>query len=225
MKKILILLLILIALLCSCSVITKDGISIMPTVDLEKTLHWMVDDAVMAASTQLVYEMRKEISTLIPPTQTPTSTYVPPVELTATMTSIWQGQHVSEHFEITATPENCITRVKFVEDITIPDNTVVAAGKPFTKTWKLQNTGTCVWTEEYSFEFIDGDLMDANKVIPFPKNKMVLPNETMDISVYMTAPEKSGNYQGNWKIRTPWGSQFGTGENGEDSVWVKIAVR
>ena len=76
-----------------------------------------------------------------------------------------------------------------------------------------------------SFEFVDGDLMGANERIAFPRDTMVLPNQTIDISVYMTAPEKSGKYQGNWKIRTPWGSQFGTGDNGENSVWVKIYVR
>ena len=67
--------------------------------------------------------------------------------------------------------------------------------------------------------------MDANAHIPLPKDTMVMPNGTIEISVYMTAPEKSGRYQGNWKIRTPWGDSFGTGEKGEDSVWVKINVR
>ena len=225
MKTRLLTILFLVFLLCSCSALTESGISIIPTVDLEKTVHWMVDDAVMAASTQLVYEMRKEISTLIPPSATPTSTYVPPVECTATMTSIWQGQHKGLDENITVTPENCLNRVKFVEDITIPDDTVVAAGKPFTKTWKLQNTGTCVWTDEYSFDFIDGDLMGANERVPFPKKTIVYPNQTIEISVYMTALEKSGKYQGNWKIRSPWGAQFGTGDNGEKSVWVKVVVR
>ena len=225
MKKYLLLLIILLGFLSSCSVLSDSGIAIVPTVDIEKTVHWMVDDAVMAASTQLVYEMRKEISTLIPPTYTPTSTYVVPAEMTATMTSIWTGQRQNVMTEVTVTPENCINRVKFVEDITIPDETVVAAGKPFTKTWKLKNVGSCVWTEDYSFEFVDGDRMDANERIAFPRDSMVLPNQTIDISVYMTAPEKSGKYQGNWKIRTPGGSQFGTGDNGENSVWVKINVR
>ena len=211
-------------ILCSCSALNDGKISFVPTPDIEQTVHWMVDDAMMAVSTQLVYEMRKEISTLIPATKTPTSTYVVPVEMTATMTSIWQGQHQLAP-EITVTPENCIARAKFVEDVTIPDETVIAAGKPFTKTWKLQNVGTCVWTDEYSFDFVDGDLMGANAHIKFPKDSMVLPNGTIEISVYMTGPEESGRYQGNWKIQTPWNTLFGTGEKGEDSVWVKIIVR
>ena len=224
MKKIL-LLFFFIIFFSSCSVISNSGISIVPTVDIEKTVHWMVDDAVMAASTQLAYELKKEIYNLIPSTPTPTSTYSVPVEMTATMTSIWNGEHRKVISEITATPENCINQVKFVEDITIPDETVVAAGKPFTKTWKLKNIGSCVWTDEYQFEFIDGDLMGANERVSFPKDIIVYPNQNIEISVYMIAPEKSGKYQGNWKIRTPWGTQFGTGENGENSVWVKINVR
>ena len=212
-------------LISSCTVLKDRGIVVAPTPDIEKTIFWAVDDAVMAASTQLVYEMRKEINTLIPPTATPTSTYMVPVELTATMTSIWQGNLQNEEPVVTVTPENCINRVKFVEDITIPDDSIVAAGKPFTKTWKLRNVGTCVWTDQYSFDFVDGDLMGANTHIPLPKDTMVLPNGTIDVSVYMTAPEKSGKYQGNWKFQTPWGTLFGTGENGEDSVWLKIIVR
>ena len=224
MKKILIFLLMAICL-SSCSSLTQSKIPFVPTVDIEKTVHWMVDDAVMAASTQLIYELRMEMSTLIPPTATPTNTYVVPIASTPTMTSIWQGQHQAEDPSVIETPEDCVNRVKFVEDITIPDGTVVAAGKPFTKTWKLQNVGTCTWTESYRFEFIDGNLMDANPSISFPKGTIVRPNETIEISVYMTAPETRGNYQGNWKITTPYGQQFGTGDHGEKSVWVKIVVR
>ena len=168
------LLILLSLLLCSCSALSDKGISIIPTVDIEKTVHWMVDDAVMAASTQLVYQMRMEISTMIPPTATPTQTYVVPVDFTPTMTSIWQGQHQLEDATPTPVALNCTNRVKFVEDITIPDDTIVTAGKPFTKTWKLQNVGTCIWNDSYKFEFIDGDLMGANASIPFPIIKITL---------------------------------------------------
>ena len=224
MKRILLLVLISI-LLCSCSALSDKNIPLISTVDIEKTVHWMVDDAVMAASTQLVYQMRVEISTLIPPTAKPTSTYVAPLQFTPTMTSIWQGQHKLENATPTPPPADCTNRVKFVEDITIPDGTIVAAGKPFTKTWKLQNVGTCTWTDAYKYEFIDGDQMGANASIPFPKNVTVRPNETIEISVYMTAPTEAGHYQGNWKITAADGSQFGTGDHGEKSVWVKIVVR
>ena len=224
-RKVLAFLVFLVLLLCSCSAIRESGIALVPTADIEKTVHWMVDDAVMAASTQLVYELRKEIRTMIPPTLTPTKTYVVPIESTPTMTSIWQGQHRHVEETPTGTPDNCINRVKFVEDITIPDGTVVEPGKPFTKTWKLQNVGTCIWTEQYQFEFVDGNIMNAKGIVNFPKDSLVRPNDTMLISVYMTAPVERGKYQSNWKIRSPYGQQFGTGENGENPVWVKVEVR
>ena len=50
----------------------EQGI-IAPTADIEKTVHWMVDDAVMAASTQIMYEVRQEMNTRIPPTSTPSA--------------------------------------------------------------------------------------------------------------------------------------------------------
>ncbi len=215
----------LIIILSSCSVLQDKGISLISTPDIEKTVHWMVDDAVMAASTQLVYQLRMEINTMIPPSTTPTNTYVVPIESTPTMTSIWQGMHKSDEQTPSATPDDCINKVKFVEDVTIPDGTIVSPGKPFTKTWKFQNVGTCIWSDLYSFEFVDGNVMDANTRIPFPKDIIVRPNGTMEMSVYMTAPETPGQYQGNWKISSPYGQLFGTGDNGDKSVWVKIEVR
>ena len=67
--------------------------------------------------------------------------------------------------------------------------------------------------------------MGANTSISFPKDVLVNPTETILISVYMTAPTTAGRYQGNWKITAPDGTQFGTGDNGDKSVWVKINVR
>lgn len=224
MKKI-ILLLFLTVFLCSCSVLSQNGIQIGSAPDLESTVHWMVDDAVMAVSTQVVYQMRMEISTMIPATATPTNTYVVPVENTPTMTSIWQGQHRNEEATPTEPPLDCINKVKFVEDITIPDGTYVSAGKPFTKTWRLQNVGSCIWNDGYRFEFIDGNQMGANPSIPFPRDIIVKPNETFEISVYMTAPTTPGRYQGNWKITSPSGEKFGTGDKGDQAVWVKVNVQ
>ena len=34
----------------------------------------------------------------------------------------------------------------FIRDVTVPDGSPFAPGETFTKTWRLQNTGTCTWT-------------------------------------------------------------------------------
>lgn len=46
----------------------------------------------------------------------------------------------------------------------------------------------------------------------------------VDISVDMVAPEQSGSYQGNWKLRTGSGEWFGIGPNGDSPFWVRIQV-
>ncbi len=217
--------LFLILFLCSCTKIAEQGIIIAPTADIEKTVHWMVDDAVMAASTQIMYEVRQEMNTRIPPTSTPMPLYTPRPSETPTVTSIWEGQRDYGEETPTMAPMTCTNRVKFVRDVTIPDGTAVTAGKPFTKTWELMNVGTCVWTEEYKFVFVDGDQFGANTVISFPKDTAVDSLGKIQISVYMTAPEKSGSYRGNWMIEAPNGERFGTGDNGDKAVWVKVEVK
>ncbi len=206
----------------------EQGIVIAPTADIEKTVHWMVDDAVMAASTQIMYEVRQEMNTRIPPTSTPAPIFTPQPSPTPTVTSIWEGQHdYGEVEEPTPTmaPMNCSNQVRFVKDVSIPDGTEVAAGKPFTKTWELQNIGTCVWTEGYKFVFVEGDQLGANAEISFPKETAVDSMGKIQISVYMTAPEESGSYRGYWMIEAPNGERFGTGNNGDKAVWVKVEVK
>src|SRR5512141_335890 len=39
----------------------------------------------------------------------------------------------------------CTYRAAFAGDMTIPDNSVIAPGAAFVKTWRLRNDGTCVW--------------------------------------------------------------------------------
>src|SRR5688572_31442543 len=59
--------------------------------------------------------------------------------------------------EPTPTP-SCRDSAVFVEDVTVPDNTRLEAGEKFTKTWKLQNIGSCAWTG-YTVAFVSGDKM------------------------------------------------------------------
>lgn len=210
--------------LSGCSLIDKQS-TIEPTPDLQETIRWVVDDAVMAASTQIMYEVQQQIATLQPGTAEVPSE-VPPVEAgKATATSIWQGIHDYTGYEITPTPRNCINSVKFVQDITIPDGTVVLRGKPFTKTWRLRNVGTCEWTDQYSLVFSDGDRMSARERITLQQGIVIKPDDTIEISVYMNAPEKPGTYAGYWMIESETGELFGTGDNNDKAIWVKVEVK
>jgi len=107
-------------------------------------------------------------------------------------------------------------------DISIPDDTQMAPGEVFTKIWRVVNVGTCTWSPQYKIVFFSGELMAAPKSLPL--NTTVSPNQSVDISVDMVAPTKTGTYQGNWKLQNQDDTLFGIGPNGESPFWVRIQV-
>lgn len=107
-------------------------------------------------------------------------------------------------------------------DVTIPDDTIMEPGQAFTKIWRLQNVGTCKWSQDYSVAFFSGERMAAQVSIPFKGD--VQPGKSVDIAVDMVAPQDSGNFQGNWKLRNAANVLFGIGPNGSSPIWVRIQV-
>lgn len=107
-------------------------------------------------------------------------------------------------------------------DVTIPDNTQMDPGQEFTKTWRLQNAGTCTWTTEYSVAYFSGESMGAPASVKLSQS--VPPGQSVDISVDMVAPQQAGSYQSNWKLRTGTGEWFGIGPNWDSPFWVLIRV-
>jgi len=57
------------------------------------------------------------------------------------------------------TSSACVDSAKFVSDVTILDNSVIASNTAFTKTWRLKNTGTCTWDRNYLVAYISGKTM------------------------------------------------------------------
>lgn len=107
-------------------------------------------------------------------------------------------------------------------DITIPDNTSMQPGESFTKTWRLINGGSCAWNSQYSVIWFSGETLSAPRVVYL--NRTVNPGESVDISVDMVAPDRSGYYQSNWKLNSPSGQLFGIGPTGNSPFWVRILV-
>ncbi len=143
--------------------------------------------------------------TQIPPTLPPTSTAIPLITNTPVPP--------------TARPCNW---AQFVTDVTIPDGASITAGETFTKTWRLKNVGTCTWTTDYKAVFDHGNRMSAPQSVNLPHN--VDPDETVDISVEMTAPDAAGSYEGNWTLQTPSGVTFGIGGSAKMNFYVQINV-
>ena len=67
------------------------------------------------------------------PTSTGTSTLEPTSSAAATQATD----------SVSPTP-SCY-RLKFVRDVTIPDNTPMTPAQVFTKTWQVENNGICAW--------------------------------------------------------------------------------
>src|SRR5512138_2793565 len=79
----------------------------------------------------------------------------------------------------------------FVADVTIPDGTYIQPGAAFEKIWRLKNTGTCAWSNQYSLVFVSGERMGALSPIFLPR--WVSPGQTIDLpAVDMVAPTTGG---------------------------------
>ena len=141
-------------------------------------------------------------NTPLPPTNTPlpTNTSVPPTA--------------------TPIPIPC-DRAQFVKDLSVPDNTEIAAGTTFVKTWRIKNNGSCTWTSGYALVFYNGDAMSGPASAPITTGT-VPPDSTIDISVTLIAPTTTGTYKGNWRLRNAGGALFGIGENADQSFYVQI---
>jgi hypothetical protein len=121
----------------------------------------------------------------------------------------------------TATPIPC-NWASFVRDVQISDGDIIKAGTTFTKTWRLQNIGSCTWTRDYALVFVSGAQMDATSRIWL--DTQVRPGEVVDISVQMKAPLNAGDYTGYWQLRDKDGVNFGVGGNAGQAFWIKIRV-
>jgi hypothetical protein len=112
--------------------------------------------------------------------------------------------------------------VTFLKDVSIPDGTVMGPGEVYTKTWRLQNRGTCTWTSDYYLVFTGGTQMGDTLAVRLPS--MVAPGQTVDVSVPLTAPNSQGRQVGYWMLRNPNGVLFGYGNNAEKAFYVDIKV-
>ena len=143
------------------------------------------------------------------PTDAPTPTQETPLEEASKTPAASDPTATSEP---TATPPptvvtpDCTLGAVFQADVTVPDNTRLEVGQPFTKTWRLRNTGTCTWGPGYRLAFIDGDQMDGSDTGDVPETRA---GQSADISVALVAPMEVGRHRGNWQMRVGEGEYFG----------------
>ena len=189
--------------LMACVVVTMLAV---PLVQADQPPAEDANATVQAIVTQTVYALTQNAPTATP---VPSTVTVAPVTNTPLPTNTSLPTAVSYCDWVT-----------FVKDVTIPDGTKFLAGETFTKTWRLQNRGTCTWTSDYMLVFTSGDPMGSTTAVRLPEN--VFPGQTVDVSVTLTAPARRGQYEGYWMLRNPAGTLFGYGDQANRAFYVEI---
>lgn len=113
-----------------------------------------------------------------------------------------------------ATP-SCTDNLAFLEDITIPNGTVVVPGESVDKRWLVQNSGSCNWDDRYRLKFVSGSELNA------PLEQALYParsGTTASIRILFTAPGDPGTYQSDWQAYDPQGVAFG------DPLLIRLVV-
>ncbi len=110
------------------------------------------------------------------------------------------------HSSVTPGESGCRLAALFLQDVTVPDGTVMRAGTVFTKTWRMRNVSSCDWGEGYTLAHESDTVLGSVRSVavnPTPSNANV------DISVPMVAPRQPGVYTSTWRLKDPSGQWFG----------------
>jgi hypothetical protein len=168
--------------------------------------------SVDAIYTSAFYTLQAQYATqlALTPTTTPTQPSTPTIPAPTLATAAASAGTTTS----AAGVQGCDSSV-FVNDVTIPDGTVLTPGKNFVKTWTLMNNGTCPWTTNYKLVFISGESMGGSSV---PLAGSVPAGQQSQVSVSLNAPANAGDYTGWWRLQTATGQYFG------NSVSVVIKV-
>jgi len=95
---------------------------------------------------------------------------------------------------------------------TLPDGSVIGAGKKFTKAWQLQNTGSCTWDDGYVFAFlpdVSSSAILGYDITIHTTDEFTKPGHSQSFIIKLTAPATAGEYKGYWKMKTDTGTYFG----------------
>ena len=100
----------------------------------------------------------------------------------------------------------CTFDAELVEDIAIENSSDISAQDEFTKTWRVKNIGTCEWDKDVELAFVSGDSIEQGQTEDIINTKK---DESINVSVNLTAPSVAGTYQAIWKLTDNEGSEFG----------------
>jgi len=114
-------------------------------------------------------------------------------------------------------PVNCVDDAAFLEDLTIPDETIVAAGEQLDKRWSVQNSGSCNWDSGYRLVRVGDDGFGAED------EQALYPARAGAVAIWqvqLSAPVQPGEHISIWQARSPQGALFGE----QVYLWIVVAT-
>jgi hypothetical protein len=110
----------------------------------------------------------------------------------------------------------CTNDLGYLQDLSVPDGTIVSAGSIIDKQWLVQNSGTCDWDDTYRLKLVGGDTMNAaSEQTLFPARA----GSQATLRILFTAPFTPGTYQSAWQAFDKDGNAFG------DPIFMEVIVQ
>lgn len=76
----------------------------------------------------------------------------------------------------------------------------------FVMSWIIENTGQCIWTDQYLFIFESGEFITSTDTFPaIPQGQTIPPGGQIRLDIPMAAPSKFGAYETIFSLASPTG--------------------
>ena len=116
----------------------------------------------------------------------------------------------------TISPEECINNLKFITDVTVPDNSTFLFGEIIDKQWLVENNGTCNWDSNYRLRHAGGASLGAPEEIALYPARA---GTQATLQIIFTAPFTADFFVSEWQAFDGNGVAFG------DPIYIKIKVQ
>ncbi len=178
-------------------------------------------NAIYTAAAKTVVAELTQTAAVITPTLQSTATQMP-ASPAATVTTVGTPLPTETpqptptlFLEASPTQQFC-DDAKHVADVNVRDGTEMSPGQDFLKTWRIKNTGTCLWGAGYGPVYGYGPKMGGQ---PIALTTTVNPGEEVEVSIQFKAPDTAGEYKSYWRMENANGAPFG------EFFYVQIVVR
>lgn len=186
----------LISILVLVSFLVISLSSCAPSPEQEIIASPLPDSDRISTSAVKTFQTQLSAASAVEPAQQPTTTPTPPLSA-STPAPTKTAQIVDTN----------VYRAELINQFPA-DNDDVIIGEHFDMVWTIRNMGTEVWNENYKLRFIEGWPLGKYETVNL--DRLVYPNEDVDIVVDMVAPPRPETAASYWQLVNDRGETFYT---------------